>query len=185
MNIKRFVLSHVLILIIVAFSFAQSGDEKIIAQRQLPTFEDLWNLPDTSYFVPPKDNSWVIKIISTGGIMGGTRLVSAANSDGNVLCGQKVFDEKLLLPVASVEKLSGLTARLELDKKGISNGLPLPPPPINLCNDCMRTSIVFTRRGKEKSTVENYGFTLDASDSKSNEIIRQIFKEMSDSIACR
>lgn len=137
MNRKAFALAAGLVLIFSLLetpSFAQDNKaaneylqqqlEEELRRKQDALTEDLEARKqpmflDLRFFVPESDDAWSLSIMATGGILGGTRLLAAINSDGNVLCHPRDAEFKArLAPKVQFDEIVQL-AKQEMPLKNI------------------------------------------------------------------
>ena len=189
MDVKKI---FTLLLLVLSFSLLVSAqktnkEEELIEQQRLEQMrreqEELLEnttksqnrvrLDDLSYFLPNTENAWFISITTTGGFIGGTRLVAAVNSEGNYLCSaEQNFTNQLIAtdvfrPV--IQKINGFDF-----KKFNSHKVK----EIEGCKDCAYTTLTF-RNGKN-----SYSYSRNTFANAENSI-KEIYDKILDSAACQ
>ena len=86
--------------------------------------------------LPDGDNMWVVRVTTTGGIVGTGIGNFSFSSEGKLACGREMQCMKEFRP-------ADFHALIEVVQAGT---LPTPPSPVCLCNDCIMRSIIISRR---------------------------------------
>ncbi len=122
---------------------------------------------DLSYFLPKTKNSWVVSITAQGGILGGTRLLAAVNSNGNYVCNpaQQDFQTQQLAQNA-FDELSQKVAAFDFKKFNDNDA-----DEIKGCSDCLYKTLNYTN-GKNTYRFNLQKFSL--ADSELKDIYNQI-----------
>ena len=198
MKIKHYLASLFLIFCAAGFLFAQnkkSPSDEYVEQLQIER-EDAANskrageflalrtaalFPDLNLFLPSENESWAVSITANGGIMGGSRLLAAVNSDGNYVCSSKnaefrnrFVDKKIFAEIARIAK-GGFSLL-----NPVKNTLNLPP--ISYCSDCSYETFNFVLR--RDKTVKVFQFNLKELAESAPELML-IYEKVSNTPECR
>jgi hypothetical protein len=123
---------------------------------------------DLSYFLPKTKNSWFVSITATGGILGGTRLLAAVNSNGNYVCNHTEQDfQNQQLAQNAFDELSQKVAAFDFKKFNDSDA-----DKIEGCSDCVY-KILNYNNGKNTYRFNLQKFSLVNSELKNiyNQIV--------------
>lgn len=189
MNVKKI---FTLFFVIVSFSLlvnAQDKDrelEKLIEQQRLEEMrlqqeellESLKNptpfvADGLDYFLPKTKDSWFISITRTGGLVGGTQIVAAVNSDGNYLCTlQQDFSNQFIAKDVFTPFYQTVNT-FEFKKYNYNK-----VKKIEYCNDCAYTTLTF-QNGKN-----TYSYSRNSFVNAEGEI-KAIYDKVIDSSGCQ
>ena len=106
--------------------------------------------------VPPDDNAWVIRIVTTGGFTGQGAGNVTANSAGQMLCTLMASCPDRLVPETK-RSLSQLVTRLRL----VDATDTWAPPTAGVCADCVTT--IMTVRRRDSAGEHSARYTWDVS----------------------
>ncbi len=184
MKIKKI---FTLLLMIISFSLLASAQDDYYEQEQRrmeeekrqeeanKSFEKLArnDFLDLEFFLPKTENSWFISITAHGGIMGGTRLLAAVNSDGNYLCRTANQDFQNQLAAKGVfDNLKQNVAGFDFSKYFSGD-----VKPIKGCRDCVEEYLNFYD-GKKIYSYNVRSFSL------ANFQIKKIYNQIFESATC-
>ena len=148
MSAQKLSILFLLMFFAVSASRAQSVDDSVIIEKNGSTSINL------KFFMPLKPESWTVSLLSSGGITGGTRLLIALNSNGNVMCSaeEKTYQNRFA-PTAEFQTISELITD-EIPYLSFDSHLP-PPKQIAYCSDCAFRTLKIDYRSK-KSILSDY-----------------------------
>jgi hypothetical protein len=86
--------------------------------------------------LPDGDNMWVVRVATTGGIVGTGIGNFSFSSEGKLACGREMQCVKEFRP-------ADFHALIEVVQAGT---LPATSSPVSLCNDCITRTITISRR---------------------------------------
>ncbi len=117
-------------------------------------------------FLPSRKNSWYFSVVSSGGILGGSRLVTAINSNGNYTCGYGQDFASKFVSETDFELFSQTVQALDFAK------VKTEQPKFFGCKDCLLSVLTF-RNGSN-----SFEFTLpnDTADSKISDLYNNVIR---------
>ena len=168
MSAKKFLL--LFLLIFSSISFAAAQDDVEVDKFGRETF-------NLKFFLPIKPESWTISLTSSGGIVGGTRLLIALNSNGNVICSAKETTyQNRFAPTEEFKNINKLITR-KIPYLNFDAGKP-PAKNVTFCNDCASETLSIDYRDDKSIRTEHFAvgnFTLAQAQIKE---IYQIINEL-------
>lgn len=148
MSAQKLSILFLLLFFAVSAASAQSGDESVIIEKNGSTSINL------KFFMPVKPESWTVSLLSSGGITGGTRLLIALNSNGNVMCSaEETTYQNRFAPTSEFQTISDLITN-EIPYLSFNSQLP-PPKLIAYCSDCAFHTLKIDYRSK-KTILSDY-----------------------------
>lgn len=126
--------------------------------------------------IGPTDESWVVSLITEGGIFG-TRTLKNINSDGKLLC--QATDEQFLTDDIAQDRfglISSLVPQL-FNRKFVFETKPAAR--IKYCSDCSYQSVVLHRR--EKGSIVSHKFPL----ADGTGVISDLYDKISELNGCQ
>lgn len=196
MTIKKFLVS--LIFILSAASFLAAQDKKSPSdqyteqlrieqenaknQKQAEAFAAARQtalFPGANLFLPVEKDSWAISVTANGGIMGGSRLIGAVNSDGNFLCSSSGAEFKINLVDKTI--FDQIAQAAKSDFPLLRGGTNIKLQPNSYCSDCAFETLNIVVRRAKKPVI----FQFDLREIAAKPELTRIYEKISNLSDCR
>lgn len=125
------------------------------------------------YFLPDSKNSWFISITRSGGILGGSKLLAAVNSEGRYLCSEEQDFSNQFIEKNIFSSLSSTINSVEMTKLNLFEVKSLSG-----CMDCAITKFTY----RSGNTTKTY-FGVDSLSDNSK--LKEIYNQVVNSASCK